>query len=47
MTNHETDLIFACTDFRVRKKVTVGANLQHLIYNVLIDIIFLICFGIS
>ena len=32
---------------RVHEKVTVGGNLHRLIYNGLIDIILLICFGIS
>ena len=32
---------------RVHKKVTVGANLDRLICNVLIDIVFPPCFGIS
>ena len=43
-----------CTDFRARKmvlrmhiKVTVGANLHRLIYNVLIDIVFPIYFDVS
>lgn len=54
-----TNLIFAFTDFttrkmvlnyaelRVHETVIVGANLHHLIYNMLIDIVFPICFAIS
>ena len=32
---------------RVHKKVTVVANLHRLIYSVVIDIVFPLCFGIS
>ena len=38
---------FLNAKLRVHKKVTVRANLRCLICNVLIDIVFPICFGIN
>ena len=42
-----TYLIFACNDFCVNKKITVGANLHCLTSSMIIEIIFPICIGIS
>ena len=39
--------MFMHEKLHVHKKVTMVANLHRLIYSVLIDIIFPLCFGIS